>query len=417
VNNNTVRYAERAGQPTVPGAGAPGGPRRTVTFRRQTPGMRRLLYTASVLVLLAGIQLFVFTGRTDSFFAFTIANPLAAAFLGAAYLAAVPIEALAGRQAAWANARIAVPAVLVFTVLTLAVTLTHLGQLHLGARFAAGTQIVTVAWIAIYVLVPALMLILLATQAHTPGADPPRPAGLPGWLSVVLAAQAIVLLGLGTGLFVAPGPAAALWPWKLTPMMAQATGAWLISLGVAAGHAVLERDARRLRPAAAGSILLAVLLSIALARYPHQFAWRSASGIVYLIFLATMLLTGTAALARVRRAWPGPSALGPAPPGRPGDRDPASFGSLSNAGDTMMAGREQPVPAASPQLVSLPNASSSRLPASGGGTGRGSPPGAPAAGRVTAVLPTGFPGAAGSCASAAGAATSRLTCTNVTPPR
>ena len=88
MNNNTVRYAERAGQPTVPGAGAPGGPRRTVTFRRQTPGMRRLLYTASVLVLLAGIQLFVFTGRTDSFFAFTIANPLAAAFLGAAYLAA-----------------------------------------------------------------------------------------------------------------------------------------------------------------------------------------------------------------------------------------------------------------------------------------------------------------------------------------
>ena len=124
--------------------------------------MRRLLFTASVLVLLAAIQLFVFTGRTDSFFAFTIANPLAAAFLGAAYLAAVPIEALAGQQTVWANARISVPAVLVFTVLTLAVTLTHLGQLHLGARFAAGTQLVTVAWIAICVLVPALMLILLA---------------------------------------------------------------------------------------------------------------------------------------------------------------------------------------------------------------------------------------------------------------
>ncbi len=61
-------------------------------------------------------------------------------------------------------------------------------------------------------------------------------------------------------------------------MMAQATGAWLISLGVAAGHALLERDARRLRPAAAGYIVLAVLLSIALARYPHQFEWRSASG-------------------------------------------------------------------------------------------------------------------------------------------
>jgi hypothetical protein len=260
--------------------------------------MRRLLFTASVLVLLAGIQLFVFTRRTGHFFAWTIPNPLSATFLGAGYWAAVAIEALAARQRLWANARIAVPAVLVFTVLTLAATLTHLGQLHLGARFPAGTQIVTVAWIAIYLLVPALMLVLLAVQARTPGADPPRAADLPAWLYVMLAAQAIVLLSLGTALFAAPGQAAPLWPWKLTPMMAQAIGAWLIALGIAAGHALVERDARRLRPAAVGNILLAVLLFIALARYPHQFAWQSASGIAYLIFLATMLLTGAVALAR-----------------------------------------------------------------------------------------------------------------------
>ena len=324
MNNNTVRYAEPEG--TADGAGRQAlrrSPARAVALRPLAPGMRRLLFTASVLVLLAGIQLFVFTGQTDHFFAFTIANPLAAAFLGAAYWAAVAIEALAGRQALWANARIAVPAVLVFTVLTLAVTLTHLGQLHLGGRFAAGTQIVTVAWIAIYVLVPVLMLILLAVQARTPGADPPRSAGLPAWLYAVLAAQAIVLLGLGIALFAAPGQAAPLWPWKLTPMMAQATGAWLISLGVAAGHALLERDARRLRPAAVGYILLAVLLSIALARYPHQFEWRSASGIVYLIFLVTMLLTGAVGLARglpraARQSALGPATAAPAPSPHPG---------------------------------------------------------------------------------------------------
>ena len=259
--------------------------------------MRRLLYTASVLVLLAGIQLFVFTGQTDHYFAFTITNPLAATFLGASYWAAVAIEALAARQALWANARIAAPAVLVFTVLTLAVTLTHLGQLHLGDRFPAGTQLVTVAWIAIYLLVPALMLILLVRQARTPGADPPRLAGLPSWLYVLLGAQAIILLGLGIALLAAPGQAASLWPWKLTPMLAEATGAWLISLGVAAGHALLERDARRLRPAAVGNVLLVVLLSIALARYPRLYEWQSAAGIAYLIFLASMLLTGAVGLA------------------------------------------------------------------------------------------------------------------------
>jgi hypothetical protein len=262
------------------------------------PGVRRLLVIASALVLLAGFQLFVFTGKTGSFFPWTIANPLAAAFLGGCYWAAFPMEAIAGRQRVWANARIAVPAVFVFTVLTLAVTLMHLGQFHLGAKFTAGTQIITAAWIAIYVLVPVLMLIVLAAQARAPGGDPPRSAGLPAWLYPLLGVQSIILIGLGIALFAAPGPASVAWPWKLTPLAAQATGAWLISLGVAAGHALAERDARRLRPAAVGYIVLVALQAVALARYPHLFAWHSAAGIGYVAFLAVMLLTGAACLTR-----------------------------------------------------------------------------------------------------------------------
>jgi hypothetical protein len=274
------------------------GPGEAVVLKPLIPGMRRLLFAAAVLVLLAGVQLFAFTGRTDTFFAWTIANPLSVAFLGAGYWAAVALEALAGRQRLWANARIAVPAVFVFTVLTLATTLMHLGQFHLGSQFAAGTRIVTVAWIAIYVLVPLLMVIFWVLQARAPGVDPPRSAGLPAWTYPVLGGQAIVLLGVGVALIAVPGPAASLWPWALTPLLAQAIGAWLVSVGVGAAHALLERDARRLRPAAVGYILLAVLQFIALARYPHLFSWHSAAGIIYLIFLATMLLTGVAGLAR-----------------------------------------------------------------------------------------------------------------------
>ena len=286
---NTVRYTEPdprkpAGRPAQAGAAG--------SIRPLVPGMRWLLFTAAVLVLLAGFQLFVLTGRTGTFFAWTIANPLAAAFLGGGYWASVSIEALAGRQAVWANARIAVPTVFVFTVLTLAATLMHLNQFHLGSQFAAGTRIVTWGWLAVYVLVPVLMLIVLVVQASTPGVDPPRSAPLPNWLLATLAIQAVVLLGFGVALFAAPGQAASLWPWKLTPLLAEATGAWLISLGVAAGHSLLERDARRLRPAAVGSILLALLQAIALARYPHRFDWGSAPGTIYLVFLGAMLLTG-----------------------------------------------------------------------------------------------------------------------------
>ena len=128
------------------------------------------------------------------------------------------------------------------------------------------------------------------------------------WLLVVLAVQAIVLLGFGVALFAVPGQVAPLWPWKLTPLLAQATGAWVISLGVAASHSLLERDARRLRPAALGYILLASLQGITLARYSHRFEWGSASGIIYLVFLGTMLLTGTAGLASSVRQAPRSSA-------------------------------------------------------------------------------------------------------------
>ena len=279
-------------------ARAPGAPGALAAVKPLAPAVRWLLFAAAVLVLLAGFQLFVLTEHTGTYFAWTIANPLAAAFLGASYWASLSIEALAGRRAAWSNARIAVPAVLVFTVLTLVATLQHLDKFHFGGSFAARTQIVTWAWIAIYVLVPLLMLIVLAVQTRIPGQDPPRSAALPGWVYGMQTAQAVGLSGVGVALFAAPAQTAPLWPWKLTPLLAQATGAWLIGLGVAAAHALLERDARRFRPVAVGSVLFAVLQCIALARYPHLFQWRSPAGIVYLIFLATMWMTGAAGLAR-----------------------------------------------------------------------------------------------------------------------
>jgi hypothetical protein len=137
-------------------------------------------------------------------------------------------------------------------------------------------------------------------QLRTPGGDPPRSAPLPGWVYGLLAVQAAALLGLGVALFAAPGQAAAWWPWKLTPLLAQATGAWLIGFGVAAAHELAERDARRLLPASAGSVVLVVLQLIALARYPGRFEWSSAVGVIYLALLATMLVTGGVGLARAR---------------------------------------------------------------------------------------------------------------------
>ena len=108
-----------------------------------------------------------------------------------------------------------------------------------------------------------------------------------------------MLLGLGVALLAVPGHVA-WWPWKLTPLLVPATGAWLIGFGVAAAHQLAERDARRLLPASFSSVLLAVLQLIALARYPGRFEWSSAAGVIYLAFLIMILATGGVALARAR---------------------------------------------------------------------------------------------------------------------
>ena len=196
--------------------------------------LRVLLAVAAVLVFLAGLQLFVFSLRTRKYFAWTVANPLTAAFLGANYWGACVIEALAARERRWADARIAVPPVFVFTALTLVVSLVYLGQFHLGPAFAVHTRAVTWGWLAIYVVVPVLMVVLVAVQLRVPGQDPPTVHPPPAWLVGLIGVHAVLFLGLAVVLLADPTRGARLWPWALTPLTARAIGAWLFGFGVAA---------------------------------------------------------------------------------------------------------------------------------------------------------------------------------------
>ena len=137
--------------------------RQTTGFRTQIPLMRVALYIGSFLVFLAGIQLFVLTTRTDHAFAWTIANPLTAAFLGAFYWTAIPLAFLSARQRVWVNAQVGVPGVLVFLWATLLTTLLHLGKFHFSSsdHFAKG---VAWLWLVIYAADPVLVSVALALQ-------------------------------------------------------------------------------------------------------------------------------------------------------------------------------------------------------------------------------------------------------------
>lgn len=267
--------------------------------RPLTPGLRRLFVVAGALVVIVGSSLFFYTEQTDRYFAWTIATPLTAAFLGAGYLSSAAFEWQAARERLWVRVRVTVSAVLVFTVLTLLVTLLHVERFHFGPEHRLITQLGTWLWTFIYLAVPLILVALLFAQRRVAGADPPRTRPLPVVLWAVIAAQGAILLGLGAGLFIAPSHFSPLWPWALTPLTAQAIAAWLLGVGVGMAHAIAENDLDRLGAAGTSNVSIALLQLVALARYPGDVtSWSK--GALYVVFLLSMLAVGAYLLAAAR---------------------------------------------------------------------------------------------------------------------
>ncbi|MGK7221745.1 hypothetical protein ACSNO4_02995 [Kocuria flava] len=235
------------------------------------PALRVLLRVAAVLVFLAGVVLFVFPLRTADWFAWTVAPPMTAVFLGAAYWSSAVLEAAGARSAGWDRARLAVWPVLVFTTLTLGVTLLHLDRFHLGPEHPPLARTAAWAWLVIYALVPVAMLAAAALQlraARSPAGPRSRvPPGLPGGLRLLLGGVAAVLVAAGTALLAVPARTAVLWPWELTPLTGRAVGAWLVGLGVSAALAGAAGAARTARPVAASALVFVLLQVLALLRH------------------------------------------------------------------------------------------------------------------------------------------------------
>jgi hypothetical protein len=100
-----------------------------------------------------------------------------------------------------------------------------------------------------------------------------------------------------------PGAAGA-WPWPLRPITGGAIGAWVFSLGVAAGHSLAEGDCRRVRPAAKAELAFVVLQTIALIRHGGDIDWSSGVAIAYVVMLVSMAVVGVATLVLARGGAP-----------------------------------------------------------------------------------------------------------------
>jgi hypothetical protein len=257
-------------------------------------GLRWFFGVAAVLAAIAGTELFVGAADTDRFFSWTIDPPLTAAFMGAAYWAAMVLLAWAACQQSWARARTALPPVFTIAVLLLAATLIHLDRFHhdLFGRF----------WEAVYVIVVPLLAYLIWSELRLLGPMWRGDRPLPAWLRVALSIQALVMAGFGVALFVAPVGAASLWPWALTPLTGRAVAAFLIGFAVAAAFAAAENDIERLRGAALAYATLGALELAAAALHGDDFTASAIGVAVYLAFCTSVLALGLYGAVRLRRA-------------------------------------------------------------------------------------------------------------------
>lgn len=260
-------------------------------YRRTTTGMRAILWIGAGFVAAAGLNEYLLSAQTDRYFAWTIALPLTAAFLGGFYLTALGMAVISARQREWSRARVGIPGVAAFLWLTLLATLLHLDLFHLHTG-PATARAAAWAWLAIYILDPIALTTLWILQTRIPGPDRPRTDVLPTWYRGLIGVEGGVAVVVGVCLFVAPSTAVHLWPWPLTPLTAQAVAAWLVGYGGVLLTMIYENDWERVRPALAPSVVLFVLQVVALIRYPDVVNWSAASASIFLLMLCGASVLG-----------------------------------------------------------------------------------------------------------------------------
>jgi len=263
-----------------------------------TPYSHFVLYGLVLPVLfIAGVQLFVLSGQTEAYFAWTFASPLSAAFMGAGYWAAMFHAYSGARGRSWKKVRTSLPAAVTATTLLTLTTFMHLDKFHFDSPLLI-TRFVTWVWIIVYVMVPFVLFAAWITQARLPGAGVKGRNPLRAWMRGGFAILAVFALLSGLALFIAPTAMSAIWPWEVTPLAGRAISSWLTAFGMACAALAFENDIKLGAGTCSSLFAFCVLELIVLARYSSAIDWGKPLATAYTLFLVLgMLIAGANLLA------------------------------------------------------------------------------------------------------------------------
>jgi hypothetical protein len=251
-------------------------------------------FAALPLLFIAGLQLYILSERTDYYFAWTIAPPLTAAFLGAGFWGAMTAFHMTWWQSASMSQRITGPTSIAATVILGIATFLHLDRFHLDSP-AFLTRFVTWVWIIVYVVTPFIFVWLWYAYGRstdeTMGAKP-----FPKWVRAGYLFQAAGMLPAGALLFLVPNSIIPFWPWALTPLTARAVSAWMLAFGLACVTVNRENNTANTLGTRISLFAFCVLQLIAVARYFSSFELAKPLAWVYLLVLSVGVVINAPAL-------------------------------------------------------------------------------------------------------------------------
>lgn len=244
--------------------------------------LMKLIYLFVVANAYAGaISLIFFPGSTDSLFFWKITPNINAVLFGALYLVAGSVVLLAVIRGSYELARYLTPMIIPFSTLLLLATLLHLD------KFTPGLKLYY--WMVVYIVAP-LATIFFYWQFERAGASwqikSARVKPLARWFAIILGIM-LALYVLTSFLF--PDVIVNFWPWQLTPLLAQAFGAWLAALAGGLLWFAWESDWRRLQPLAYLMALIPVSTLLVIA---FDQADLKTTGFNLIVFVGALVLLG-----------------------------------------------------------------------------------------------------------------------------
>jgi hypothetical protein len=153
-------------------------------------------------------------------------------------------------------------------------------------------------WVIVYIVTPPVFLYFLVTRYPKKGRKEESQRPFPGWVRGGLFAIAAFGLISGIGLFFFHESFMPLWPWPLMPLASRAIGAWMITIGTAAGTLAWENEPVDGAGTLASLLALCVLQFVVVFRYPSSLDFANPMAWGYILFLLIGLVASGAGLLR-----------------------------------------------------------------------------------------------------------------------